>query len=319
MSNRPLVSIVIPTYNRGNIIAKAINSVLNQTYPNIEIIVVDDGSTDNSEEIIKSFHGVNYILQPHAGQAAARTNGWKNSNGIYLSTLDSDDVWQPNFLENCIPVLEKEELDFVFCNWWQEKMEGGIFDFFSSDLNVQPYLHKAANSWVFLSPEEVREIFVNGCASPSSSLLLRSSSIVQGWNEQMNIADDWCMLLDMILSKPVKAAFTTQLLWTKHINCNNIYDGRHHIEVNKLLWVNDLRTILKRHGKSLTKQEYTAIEKKYLRNLVKSAKHSLFLYSNISESIRSMQRALFTDPVYTSKVFSELFVESIKRRMKGDT
>lgn len=98
MNSEPLVSIVIPSYNRGNMVANAIQSALDQTYPNKEIIVIDDGSTDHTEEVVKSFADVRYILQDHAGQAAARNNGWKHSNGKYIATLDSDDVWYSGFL-----------------------------------------------------------------------------------------------------------------------------------------------------------------------------------------------------------------------------
>lgn len=317
MNPKSLVSVVIPTYNRAGMIANAIQSVVDQTYPDKEIIVVDDGSTDNTEEIVRGFENVNYVVQIHNGQAAARNKGWNVSNGYYFSTLDSDDVWQPHFLEKNIEILESKNLDFVFSNWQQEKMEGGMFDFFSVDDNVAPFLHKVVDDWAFLNQSELRTMYLKGCPSPSSSLVIRSSSIVNGWNEKMHIADDWCMLLDMILSKETKAAFTTQSLWKKRISNNNIYDGRRYIEVNKLLWVNDMRTILKRHGKLLTKDEYTVIEKKYLKNLVRSAKHSLFLDSNLLESMNSMRRALFTNPVYTSKIFSELFMEATRRRLKG--
>ena len=317
MSVKPIVSIVIPTYNRAAMIGSAIESALNQTYPDKEIIVVDDGSTDHTEEIVKGFETVNYVVQTHGGQAAARNHGWKLSKGFYFSTLDSDDVWQPHFLEKNIEILESKNLDFVFSNWQQEKMEGGMFDFFSVDDNVAPYLHKVVDGWAFLNHSELRTMYLKGCPSPSSSLVLRSSSIVEGWNKKMNIADDWCMILDIILSKETKAAFTTQPLWIKRINNNNIYDGRRHIEVNKLLWVNDMRTILKRHGKLLSKKEYTVIERKYLKNLVRSARHSLFFDFNILESLKLMRQALFTDPIYTSRIFSELFMEATKRRLKG--
>lgn len=319
MSNLPMVSVIIPTYNRADMVPNAIQSALNQTYPNKEIIVIDDGSNDNTKKIVEAFPGICYILQKHNGQATARNNGRNHARGSYISTLDSDDIWEPDFLEKSIEVLERENLDFVFSNWNQEKEEGGLLNFFSIDLYLQPYLKHAVHSWVFLEYSELRDLYIKGCPSPSSSLVLRASSIVDGWNNKMNIADDWCMLLDMILSKKVRAAFTTQKLWLKCINCNNIYDGRNHIEVIKLLWVNDLRTILLRHGNSLTKAEYKNIEKKYLRNLIRSAKHSLFIYSNIKESLSSMGRAVFTNPFYTSKVFSELFIEAAKRRLKSNT
>jgi glycosyltransferase involved in cell wall biosynthesis len=319
MSFEPLVSIVIPTYNRAAIISRAIQSALDQTYCNREIIVVDDGSSDNTETIVKKFPEVKYIFQNHSGQAAARNNGWKHSSGIYVSTLDSDDVWLPDFLGKCIGVLEKEDLDFVFSNWEQEEIQGGSRNFFASEARLKPYLDKAVDSWVFLEYAQLRDLYVQYCASPSSSLVLRSSSIIQGWNERMNIGDDWCMLLDMILSKETRAAFTTEKLWLKHINCNNIYDGRNHIEVNKLLWVKDFKTILSRHGNILTKNEYNFFEKRYLKNLIRSSKHSLFIYSNVSESLSSMGKALFTNPLYTSKIFSKLFIQAAKRKLKNNS
>jgi glycosyltransferase involved in cell wall biosynthesis len=318
MSLKPLVSVIIPTYNRANMVAAAIQSVLDQTYPTRQIIVVDDGSTDNTEEVMKSFPEVKYIRQSNAGQAAARNTGWKHSNGVYISSLDSDDVWRPSFLENCIEVLEKENLDFVFSNWDQEKAEGGVMNFLAHEILLQPYFKKAVDSWVFLEYEQLREVYTKICVSPSSSLVLRSSSIVSGWNEEMNIADDWGMLLDIILSKKTKAAFTTQTLWMKHINCNNIFDGRNHMEVVKLLWVEDFKTILTRYKHLLTKKEYDSIEKIYLKNLVHGAGHSLLRYSNILESLSAMRKAIFTNPLYTYKVFSALFIDAAKRRLKSN-
>jgi glycosyltransferase involved in cell wall biosynthesis len=316
MSLKPLVSVIIPTYNRASMLASAIQSALDQSYPNKEIIVVDDGSVDNTNEIVQFFPEVHYILQDHAGQAAARNKGRRHSNGIYISTLDSDDIWRPGFLETCIEVLEKENLDFVFTNWDQEKPEGGLMDFFANSDHLKPYLKKAVDSWVLPDPAELRELYIKSCVSPSSSLVLRSSAIVDGWNEEMNIGDDWCMLLDMVLLKKAKAAFTTQRLWLKHINCNNIYDGRNYFEVIKLLWVKDFKTILSRHKSVLTKKEYRSIEETYLRNLVQDAKHSLLIYSNVLESLSSIRKAMFTNPIYTSKVFSELFMQAAKRRLK---
>lgn len=106
MSEKPLVSIIIPTYNRANIVSNAIKSALNQSYPNKQIIVVDDGSTDNTAELVKNFKDVLYFYKPNGGQASARNAGLKHSTGTYIASLDSDDIWAENFLEKCVNTLE---------------------------------------------------------------------------------------------------------------------------------------------------------------------------------------------------------------------
>ncbi len=105
------VSVIIPTYNDSNNLIKAIESVLSQTYPNIEIIVVDDGSTDDTRNILSSYIDSNkiiYLYQKNSSVGVARENGVKISNGEYIAYLDSDDRWIDNdkikqqvlFLEN---------------------------------------------------------------------------------------------------------------------------------------------------------------------------------------------------------------------------
>jgi len=315
MKNDPMVSIIIPTYNRGQMIGDAIKSALNQTYPNKQVIVVDDDSTDNTRSVVEGFPEVKYVCQSHGRQAAARNNGWKHSSGKYIATLDSDDRWEPEFLKTCVAFLEKENLDFVFANWHQQRLEGDTYDFLSNDPLLKTYLKKVRNdSWVILEPNDLRDLYIKGCPSPSSSLVIRASTL-GGWNEKMNIGDDWCMLLDMIMPGKCRAAFTLEKLWWKHINCNNVYDGRYHIEVNRLLYVEDTRTLMERFAKVWTEKEYKYVEKKYLKHLVRSAKHSLFINSNPVESIRLMKRAVTTNPFYAVRVFTRLFLDVGKRQL----
>jgi glycosyltransferase involved in cell wall biosynthesis len=104
----PLVSIVIITYNDANNLLEAIESSINQTYKNCEIIVIDDGSTDNTSSVVKFFSNtIKYIYQKNGGIGAARSNGFENANGKYIQFLDSDDIlpidkleWQVEYLEN---------------------------------------------------------------------------------------------------------------------------------------------------------------------------------------------------------------------------
>ena len=101
MTNKPIFSVVIPTYNRAGFIRKTIESVLVQSFQNFEIIVVDDGSTDNTDAIVRSIQSdkIRYYKTENAERAAARNYGAKMANGEYVNFLDSDDVVYANHLQ----------------------------------------------------------------------------------------------------------------------------------------------------------------------------------------------------------------------------
>jgi glycosyltransferase involved in cell wall biosynthesis len=103
-----MVSVIIPAYNRVQYIKGCLNSVLNQTYKDYEIIVVDDGSTDNTKEVL-TFHGnkIRYIYQENKGEAGARNEGIRNTKGDYIAWLDSDDRWLDFKLDLQIKIFEK--------------------------------------------------------------------------------------------------------------------------------------------------------------------------------------------------------------------
>ena len=102
----PKVSVILPTYNRANYIARALDSILVQTYKDYEIIVVDDGSTDATSEVLKHFSDkIKYIRQSNQGSATARNRGIQESKGEYIAFLDSDDYWVPEKLQEQVNVL----------------------------------------------------------------------------------------------------------------------------------------------------------------------------------------------------------------------
>jgi glycosyltransferase involved in cell wall biosynthesis len=120
-----LVSVIIPTYNRADFITQSLNSVWEQIYRPIEVIVVDDGSVDNTEDVVnkwaenhndRSFSS-KYIYQENGGAPAARNNGIKNATGRYLQFLDSDDVLMPEKLALQIELLKKENTPFCICDY----------------------------------------------------------------------------------------------------------------------------------------------------------------------------------------------------------
>lgn len=102
----PLVSVVIPTYNGAHFLAQTIESVLAQTYPNLEVLVVDDGSTDATPKIATRYGPrVRYVHQANAGTAAARNRGVAEARGDYIALLDHDDLWLPHKLERQMPAF----------------------------------------------------------------------------------------------------------------------------------------------------------------------------------------------------------------------
>ncbi len=115
MPNNPLVSILINNYNYGRFLPEAIDSALNQTYSNVEVIVVDDGSTDNSQEIIKSYgERVIPILKQNGGQASAFNAGFAASRGEIICFLDSDDIWKPEKVAEVVKAFA-EHSDIGWC------------------------------------------------------------------------------------------------------------------------------------------------------------------------------------------------------------
>jgi len=105
----PAVSIIMPTYNRGHLLGRAIQSVLAQTYQDFELIIVDDGSTDETEKLVKSFNSemIRYIRhRENKGPSAARNTGIRSAKGDYIAFQDSDDEWMPEKLEKQIRAFE---------------------------------------------------------------------------------------------------------------------------------------------------------------------------------------------------------------------
>jgi glycosyltransferase involved in cell wall biosynthesis len=119
--SKGLVSVIIPCYNHGNYLTEAVNSVLDSTYSPIEIIIVDDGSTDNSDEVglnLKKLNpNVKYYRQENKGPSAARNQGISKSGGEYILPLDADDKISELYIEKAVEVLKlNDDVKLVYCN-----------------------------------------------------------------------------------------------------------------------------------------------------------------------------------------------------------
>lgn len=139
-----MISIVLPSYNRAHILPKAVESILRQTYKDFELIIVDDGSSDNTCEVVKSFddNRIVYVRQENAGACVARNNGIDHARGEYIAFQDSDDIWHQDKLEKQLKILQEKNADIVFCR--MNRMSGGKIVGLVSDYFKEGFLSKDA-------------------------------------------------------------------------------------------------------------------------------------------------------------------------------
>ena len=120
---KPFFSVVIPTYNCANKIHRAIESVLSQSYSNFEVLVMDDGSTDNTEEIVSSFRDNRIVYDKDSnfgGPARPRNRGIAIAKGDWICFLDSDDFWKKDFLSNAFEFIKKDfDIEVIAFNYYK--------------------------------------------------------------------------------------------------------------------------------------------------------------------------------------------------------
>lgn len=122
------VSVIIPTYNRADLIGETVESVLKQTFDDFEIIIVDDGSTDSTKKVVRGFNGpIKYIYQENRGRSYARNRGFEVSSGDYVCFLDSDDLLTPRMFERQVSLLDSNSnLGFVYSGYQFINQAGDI-------------------------------------------------------------------------------------------------------------------------------------------------------------------------------------------------
>ena len=229
MTDRPLATIIIRTYNRATRISRAIDSALAQDWTPREIIVVDDGSADNTREVVEAYaaRGVRYVWQKNQGVTGARFTGLAEAKGDFIALLDSDDTWQPEYLGTLIRLMEKHGSSVGFCNY--ERVEVLDYDK-TAPSNVEnsskmlPYLNHPHEQEFYLPPAEMRAIFLDSPTAPSSCTVLRARDIATRYRDKIPW-DDWLMLLEMILTKNVSGSFFARKLLTKYNYDDGICEG----------------------------------------------------------------------------------------------
>lgn len=196
MSDEPLVSIIMPAYNSERFIAESIESVIVQTYTNWELIIIDDGSTDNTGKIIKQYaqkdNRIKSIYQRNQKQGKARNTGLENSKGELIAFLDSDDLWIPEKLKIQVSFLANNEVDLLYSNGYV----------FSNNLgNLTGRLHMQIG---FFQGDLAIKRLLESNFIPILSVLTKRQAILEvgGFDEDLHIQniEDYHLWLKMILN-----------------------------------------------------------------------------------------------------------------------
>jgi glycosyltransferase involved in cell wall biosynthesis len=198
----PLVSVIIPTYNRAHVLTRAVKSVLNETFRDFELIVVNDGSTDSTLAVLEKFdHKLRVVSQPNGGVSAARNTGIARAQGELLAFLDSDDEWMPDKLARQTAMIDPSK-PFFICHtdelWLREGKQV-----------PQKGIHRKQGGWFF-------ERALERCLiSPSSVMISRSLLDEVGmFDENLCAAEDYDLWLRITAFLPVD--FVPEPLVVKH-------------------------------------------------------------------------------------------------------
>ncbi|OGU23031.1 MAG: hypothetical protein A2X85_14300 [Geobacteraceae bacterium GWF2_54_21] len=242
----PLVSIIIPTYNSASFITEAIDSCLMQTYTKFEIIVINDGSTDNTDEVVlKYIDKITYIKQENAGAARARNLGIAEAKGDYIAFLDADDIWITDKLQKQIEIMKRNpNIALVY----------GKFENFS----------EGTNEILSIMPDSIQSgflfdhILINNLIG-LSSVLVRKSVLdeVGSFDERLLTAEDTNLWLKIAYKYPF--GVVSEILFRRRIHGGNISE-RVDIKVgtlDNLDWIVELYP-------EVSPKKYTPMKEAYL-------------------------------------------------------
>jgi glycosyltransferase involved in cell wall biosynthesis len=262
----PKISIIVPNFNGEKFILNSINSVLNQTYKDIEIIVVDDGSTDKSREIISAFPSpVKLVTQANAGVSAARNRGLREAKGEYICFLDNDDYWFPGKLARQLEEFEKHpEVGIVYSSFirWSPEPDGSYCDPESIDLSsysddIDPiysgwiYHQLLLDCWIFTSTTMFRAEVFERCGV---------------FNETLPLGEDWVLWLIIAREYPVIMLIRPTTLYRQHPQQTT--SAVRNIDYRSNLLIENERKwgLCSKDGRCLTKQQFNSRLSSYQAN-----------------------------------------------------
>lgn len=187
----PLVSVIMPCYNGAAYIEAAILSVLEQSYPNIELIIVNDGSTDHSLQVITPYlEQVKCITQENQGVSCARNHGVAHASGAYIAFLDSDDYWSVDFVSEMVAAMADPEVAIAYCGWQNVGKKLG-----------EPFI--PAN---YETDEKLAKLLAFACLWPIHGAMIRASMLPpnEPFNPSLRACEDYDLWLRIACFHPIR-------------------------------------------------------------------------------------------------------------------
>lgn len=181
----PRVTAAIPTHNRGHLVVEALESVLAQTYSDLEVVVIDNGSTDDTEEQLRPYvDRITYVKQDNRGRAGARNRAIALARGAYVAFLDSDDTWLPNRLERQVPLLDRDPGTALVHGYVEVMNDAG------HPIAAQTRKHRELWAKAHSSPVTYAR-YANECRCLTSTILVRRDVLDElgGYDETIGLED----------------------------------------------------------------------------------------------------------------------------------
>lgn len=277
-----LVSVIIPSYQSREYVSYAIETCLNQTYKNLEIIIIDDGSTDGTRELVKNSYNrenIVYYYKTNGGLSSARNAGLKLAKGEYIQFLDADDLIEPTKIEKQVNFLKSNlEIFGVYCGtkYFKNSVENIVYtNFIKHEGNIYKNL-------------------VLGNFIPVNSILCRRIEDLY-FDETLRSFEDWDYWL-RICEQGNKIAYIDEFLCYVRIHENNMSKDRYRMVRNEIIVLEKI----KKHGKYLDRIYYVMFKESYL---IKDRQYLKYLKECFKSSPKMFIKAL-------------LFI--VYRKFKGD-
>ncbi|MEM5782486.1 MAG: glycosyltransferase [Candidatus Aenigmatarchaeota archaeon] len=287
MNNNPIVSVIIPTFNRKNLISRAVRSVLNQTYKNFELIIIDDGSIDNTQEVIIRFQKneprIKYFYQENKGWPSALNKGLSIATGQYIAFLDSDDEWFDNKLEKQIEVFNKfPNVGLVSC--WAYKIcdekNKKIYKTYNRILNKKKWcLFWKKGGIISLSTVIVKMKAINTIGKFDENL--KSCADLDFYMRLIKNYDFYFVPEPLINYYETQESLSRKEFWVK--------------------WVDELEYILRKHELALNKC------KKSKSNIYKTLGTCYLIKGNNSKGRLYLLKSIFNNPL-NIRLYAQFFI-----------